>query len=148
MKNERGFSLIVLVITIIVIIILAAITLNSSDEVIEDSLEAKKAAEAAVDDNKIKEIMTYELAGTYELIDVEIDLKRVELNENMQIVYDGVTYGYGYALYMTEEDSEKVEAKTGVVDYYKSYKDLTKSYVVDYTTGDYKRLEEDWKFKN
>lgn len=148
MKNEKGFSLIVLVITIIVIIILAAITFTSSTDVVDQAGEGKQSAEAAIDDDKIREIMTYELAGTYELIDIEIDLKRVELSADMQIEYDGVTYGYGYALYLAEDDIEKVEAKTGEVDYYKPYKDLTKSYVVNYTTGDYKRLQEDWKFKN
>lgn len=148
MKNEKGFSLIVLVITIIVVIILAAITLRSSDGVIDDSLGAKNAAEAAMDDDKIKEIMTYELAGTQELIDLEIDFKRLELSDTLQIEYEGKVYGYGYALYLCENDIEKVEAETGKSDYFKSYKDLTKSYVVDYTTGDYKRLEDVWEFKN
>ena len=148
MKNEKGFSLMVLVVTIVVLIILASITLNSSDQVIDDSIEAKKKAEATIDDDKIKEIMTYELAGTTELIDIEIDLKRVELSEDIQIEYNGVTYKDGSVLYISEKDIEKIEAKTGEYDKYKSFKDLTKSYIVNSDEGTYIRLEEDWKFNN
>ena len=149
MKNERGFSLIVLVITIIVLLILTAITLNSSDKIVDDSIDSQKAANAAIDDDKIMEIMTYELAGTLELIDIEIDQKRIELRSgDREIIYDGVPYRDGFALYLAEEDIEKVENKMGTFNYYKPYKNLTKSYIVDYKTGTYIRLEEKWNFKN
>lgn len=146
MKSEKGVSLIVLVISIIVLIILSAITINSTDNSLDNSIEAKKAAEAKMDDEKIKELITYELAGTYDLIDVEIDLKRIVLADTLQIEYEGITYGEGYTLYLSDEDVKKVEQKTGMTDYYKSYKDITKSYVVNSSTGDFKRLEEDWEF--
>lgn len=148
MKNEKGISLIVLIITIIVIIILAAITMYYSDDVIDDSINSKNEAQIVMDNEKIKEIMIYELAGTYELIDVEINLKRVELSDSLQIEYSGDTYGKGYALYLSEKDIDKVETATGSGDYFKPYKDLSKSYVVSFESGDYKRLEEEWKFKN
>ena len=149
MKNERGFSLIVLVITIIVLLILTAITLNSSNQVVDDSIESQKAANAAMDNDKIMEIMTYELAGSLELIDIEIDQKRIELRSgDREIVYDDITYRDGFALYIAEEDIAKVENKMGTFNYYKPYKDLTKSYIVDYKTGTYIRLEEKWDFKN
>ena len=133
MREDRGFSLIVLVITIIVILILTTITFRSSNEVI--------------DDDKIKEIMTYELAGTKELIDVEIDLKRIELSDTLKIKYEGNEYGIGYSLYLSNEDIDKVENTTGLTGL-KPFKELTKSYVVDYTTGKYKRLENEWQFAN
>lgn len=149
MKNERGFSLIVLVITIIVLLILTAITFNSSDRIVDDSIESQKAANAAMDNDKIMEVMTYELAGTVELIDIEIDQKRIELRSgDREIVYDGVPYRDGFALYISEGDIAKVENKMGTSNYYKPYNNLTKSYIVDYSTGTYIRLEEEWDFKN
>ena len=54
MKNEKGFSLMYLVITIIVIIIIAAITINSSNIVVDDAIGSKNTAEAAIDDDKIR----------------------------------------------------------------------------------------------
>lgn len=149
MKNERGFSLMVLIITIIVIIILAIITMNASFDSVDEAIDSEKKAQAAIDNDKIREIMTYELAGTIELIDVDIDQKRIELRSgDREIVYDGVTYRDGFALYLAEDDIAKVENKMGTFNYYKPYKDLTKSYVVDYRTGTYIRLEEEWDFKN
>ena len=59
LKNEKGFSLIVLVTTIIVIIIIAAISLNSSNNVIDEATDSKIKAEAKIDDDKIDEIITY-----------------------------------------------------------------------------------------
>ena len=109
MREDRGFSLIVLVITIIVILILTTITFRSSNEVIDDAVDSKNKAEATIDDDKIKEIMTYELAGTKELIDVEIDLKRIELSDTLKIKYEGNEYGIGYSLYLSNEDIDKVE---------------------------------------
>lgn len=144
MKNEKGFSLIVLVITIIIILILTAITLDSSNEVVDDAVESKKSADAAIDDDKIKEILIYELAGTHELIDIEIDLKRIKLSDSLKIEYDRDEYGFGYVLYIAEEDIEKVEDKTGEIGL-KSYKDLTKSYIVN-SSGEFLRLEEEWEF--
>lgn len=146
MKNEKGFSLIVLVITIIVLLILATITFNSSIRLVDDAVESKKSAEETIDDDKIKEILTYELAGTYELIDIEINLKRIELSNSLKIEYDRNEYGLGYVLYLSENDIKKVEQKTGEVGL-KSYKDLTKSYLVN-SSGEFLRLEEEWKFKN
>lgn len=147
MREERGFSLIVLVITIIVILILTTITFRSSNEVIDDAVDSKNKAEATIDDDKIKEIMTYELAGTKELIDVEIDLKRIELSDTLKIKYEENEYGIGYSLYLSNEDIDKVEKATGLAGL-KPFKELTKSYVVDYTTGKYKRLENEWEFIN
>ena len=147
MREDRGFSLIVLVITIIVILILTTITFRSSNEVIDDAVDSKNKAEATIDDDKIKEIMTYELAGTKELIDVEIDLKRIELSDTLKIKYEGNEYGIGYSLYLSNEDIDKVENTTGLTGL-KPFKELTKSYVVDYTTGKYKRLENEWQFAN
>lgn len=92
MKNEKGFSLIVLVITIIVIIILAAISLNSSNEVVDEAIDSKIQAEAKIDDDKINEIITYEIAGTKELIDPDINLERIDLNDSLKIEYDGKVY--------------------------------------------------------
>ena len=149
MKNEKGFSLIVLIVTIIIIIILATITMRSSLDSIDEAAETEKKSLAAIDNDKIREIMTYELAGTVELIDIEIDQKRVELiSGEREIVYDGVTYKDGNALYISEDDVTKVENKMGTFNYYKPYKDLTKSYIVDYSTGTYIRLEEEWNFKS
>ena len=92
MKNEKGFSLIVLVTTIIVIIIIAAISLNSSNDVIDEATDSKIKAEAKIDDDKIDEIITYEVAGTKELIDPDIDFERIELNDSLKIEYDGSVY--------------------------------------------------------
>ena len=147
MREDRGFSLIVLVITIIVILILTTITFRSSNEVIDDAVDSKNKAEATIDDDKIKEIMTYELAGTKERIDVELDLKRIELSDTLKIKYEGNEYGIGYSLYLSNEDIDKVENTTGLTGL-KPFKELTKSYVVDYTTGKYKRLENEWQFAN
>ncbi len=147
MKEEKGFSLMVLVITIVTIIILAAIALASSNGLIDDAIDSKKSTEAILDDEKIKEIMTYELAGTKELIDIEIDLKRVELSDTLCVLYDGNEYGNGYSLYLSEQDIEKVSTATGLTGL-KAYKELTKSYLVDYVKGKFVRLENDWTFKN
>ncbi len=146
MKEEKGFSLMVLVITIVVLIILAAITINSSDIAIGDAIDTKKETEARIDDDKIKEIMTYELAGTKELIDEEIDLKRVELNDTLIVQYKDEEYGNGYSLYLSEKDINKTSVATGESGY-KPFKEITKSYLVNYVTGEYVRLEEEWKFK-
>lgn len=146
MNNEKGFSLIVLVITIIVILILTMITLDSSSEVIDDAVESKKSADATIDDDKIEEILVYELAGTYELIDIEIELKRIALSDTLKVKYGRDEYGFGYVLYIAEEDIEKVEDKTGEIGL-KSYKDLTKSYIVN-SSGEFFRLEEEWEFKD
>ena len=147
MKNNKGFSLTVLLVTIVVILILAAISLTSYSYIIQDAGESKNKAEARIDDDKIKEIMTYELAGTTEFIDVDIDFKRIELSDTLQIEYGEVLYGTNYDLYLSEDDIEKVEKATGEVGL-KPYKQLTKSYVVNYMSGDFVRLENDWKFKN
>ena len=161
MKNEKGISLIVLIIMIVVIIILAVITMRASDDIVDDSIKAKEEAQITLDNEKIKEIMTYELAGTDELIDVEIDLKRLELSDGLKVEYkekneDGTEkvyiFGEGYTLYLSEKDIDKVEEATGSGDYFKSYKGITKSYVVSHESGDYKRLEvkdsisDDWQF--
>ena len=53
---------------------------------------------------KKEEILIYEYAGTYELIDIEIDLKRVQLSDDLQIEYDDEVYGYDCVLYLAEED--------------------------------------------
>ena len=146
MKNQKGFSLIVLVITIVVIIILAAITLTPGTKVIDDSANSKEQAEATLDDDKIRSIITYEVAGTTELINPEIDLMRLQLDNSTQVVYKGVSYGTGYTLYIAKQDIAKIEQKTGRSDYYKSFNDLTKSYIVDNNSGTFTRLVEDWSF--
>lgn len=161
MKNEKGISLIVLIIMIVVIIVLAVITMSASDDLIDDTVKSKEEAEITMDNEKIKEIMTYELAGTEELIDVDIDLKRIELSDELKIEYkekqengsEKIYYfGKGYTLYLSEKDIEKAEEATGSGDYFKSYKGITKSYVVAHESGDFKRLEvkdyisDDWKF--
>ena len=145
MKNESGFSMIVLVVTIVILLILTGITFNASGDAIDDAAKSKETAEATMDDDKIKEIMTYELAGTKELIDIEIDLKRVELDETLKVKYEDKEYGIGYCLYISDKDIEKVEEAT-TIEGWKSYKEITRSYVVDYTTGKYIRLQEDWEF--
>ena len=147
LKNEKGISLIVLIIMIVVIIILSVITINSSDNTIDESISAKEKAEEEMDNEKIKEIITYEMTGTEELIDVEIDFKRVELNDTVKISYSGENYGEGYSLYLSEKDIKKAEAKLGTKNYYKPYKDITKSYIVG-SSGDYIRLKEEWDFNN
>lgn len=158
MNNKKGFSLIVLIITIVVIIILAAITMNTSDYIIDDSSKAKNEAEAAMDEDKIKETLLYELAGTHELIDVEIEFKRLKLSDDLQIEYEikdenyevteVKTFGKGYVLYIAEKDIDKIANKTGSGDYFKSYKGITRSYVVNTTSEEFFRLQEDWHFKN
>lgn len=147
MKNEKGISLMVLIIMIVVIIILSVITIRSSDSTVDESIDAKEKAEETMDNEKIKEIITYEMAGTEELIDIEIDLKRVELNESLKIKYSGDVYGEGYTLYISEKDIKKIESETGNSNYYKPYKDITKSYIVG-NSGDYIRLREEWNFNS
>lgn len=146
LKNEKGISLITLVITIVTIIILASITLGPSGGAVDESVEAKEKAEAEIDNQKIEEIITYELAQTNELIDLEIDLKRINLSDTLQVDNSGDIYGNGYTLYLAKRDIYKVEAKTGSGDYFKPYKDLFKSYVVNHSSGEYKRLVNEWKF--
>lgn len=92
-----------LVITIIVIIIIAAITINSSNRVVDDAIGSKNTAEATIDDDKIREIITLELAGTKELIDVDIDYKRIELSNALKVTYKADEYGEGYVLYLSEK---------------------------------------------
>lgn len=145
MKNEKGFSLIYLVITIIVIIIITTITLNSSDKIVNDAVGSKKSAEAVIDDDKIREIITYEIAGTTELIDLDIDFKRVSLSNLLKVKYNENEYGDGYVLYLSEQDIKMVENKTGKQGLV-PYKELTKSYVVNIETGEFLRLEDDWSF--
>ena len=145
MKSEKGVSIVVLIVTIIVIILLSIITLNFSSRLVDDSIDAKKEAEIGMDNEKIKEILTYEIAGTEELIDPEIDLKRIKLSDTIKIEYSGEVYGEKYTLYLAEEDIKKVEAVTGN-NYYKPYKDITKSYIVKDKTEEFIRLEEDWEF--
>ena len=145
MKNEKGFSLMYLVITIIVIIIIAAITINSSNRVVDDAIGSKNTAEAAIDDDKIREIITLELAGTKELIDVDIDYKRIELSNALKVTYKADEYVEGYVLYLSEKDIKKVEERTGRVGL-EAYKELTRSYVVNTETGEFVRLEDEWSF--
>lgn len=145
MKKENGFSLIVLVVTIVVLIILAAITFTTSGDAIDKAGESKEEAEATMDDDKIKEIITYEMAGTKELIDIEIDFKRVELNENLRVKYNDKEYGIGFSLYLSEKDITKVEEATGESGW-KSYKDITKSYIIESETGTFIRLKDEWEF--
>lgn len=145
MKNEKGFSLIYLVITIIVIIIIATITLNSSDRIVDDAIDSKKSAEATIDDDKIKEIIMYEIAGTTELIDLDIDFKRISLSNLLKVKYKENEYGDGYVLYLSEKDIKTVEKKTGKQGL-ESYKELSRSYVVNSQTGEFLRLEDDWSF--
>lgn len=147
LKNENGISLIVLIIMIVVIIILSVMTIGSSGNTVDESISAKEKAEEEMDNEKIKELITYEIAGTVELIDVEIDLKRIELSGDREINYNGKTYGKGYYLYLSEKDIKKVEEETATNNYYKPYKDITKSYIVG-NSGDYIRLKEEWKFNN
>ena len=145
MKNQKGVSIVVLIVTIIVIILLSIITLSFSSRLVDDSIDAKKEAEISMDNEKIKEIITYEIAGTEELIDPEIDLKRIKLSDSIKIEYSGEIYGDKYTLYLSEKDIEKVEAVTGN-NYYKPYKGITKSYIVKDKTEEFIRLEEDWEF--
>lgn len=53
--------------------------------------------------------------------------------------------GNGWALYFANEDIKKVTEKTGLTGL-KVYKELTKSYVVNISSGEYKRLQADWNF--
>lgn len=146
MKNQKGISIVVLIVTIIAIILLSIITLNFSTILVDDSIDAKKEAEISMDNDKIREIITYEIAGTEELIDAEIDLKRIALSDTLKIEYSGEIYGENYTLYLSEKDIKKVEAITGKNNYFKPYKDITKSYIVKDKTEEFIRLEEDWKF--
>ena len=145
MKNDKGISLIVLIIMIVVIIILSIITMRTSGDTVDESIEAKEKAQIVLDNEKIEEIITYELAENMELIDVEIDLKRIKLNDSLKLEYSGETYGEGYTLYLSEKDIEKVEKVTGSGDFFKSYKGITKSYVVNHESCEYIRLLEEWK---
>ena len=146
MKNQKGFSLIVLVITMIVLIIILTIVINPSAKVLDDTEKSKELAEASIDNDKIQQIINYELAGTQDLIDIEIDMKRIELSNDITVHNNGNTYGDGWVLYICERDIPKIERKTGNEDFYKSYKDITRSYVVNKNSGTYIRLEYDWKF--
>ena len=147
MKSEKGFSLIVLVLTIIIMLIIISIAMKNSTEILDETEEGKKSVEATEDDQKIKEIITYELAGTTELIDPSIDLMRLPLSNEIQVKYEDVIYGTGFVLYLSDKDLEKVEKITDTIGYYQSFKELTESYVVDYQSGNYVRLKtEEWSF--
>ena len=122
-------------------------TINDSSVTIDESIDAKEKAQITLDNEKIEEILTYELAENHDLIDLEINLKRLQLNDSIQIEYNGNIYGTGYTLYLSEKDIKKVEEITGSGDYFKSYKDLSKSYIVGHEAGDYIRLSETWNFK-
>ena len=149
LKNEKGFSLIVLVLTIIIMLIIIAITMDPGTEVIDEADKSKQAVEATQDDQKIKEIITYELGGTTELIDPNIDFMRLPLSNDIQVKYQDITYGTGYVLYLSDKDLEKVSTKTATTNYYQSFKDLTESYLVDTNTGNYIRLDTNhWSFVN
>ena len=143
MKNENGFSLFVMVITIVVMIILAVILVKPNSNLLDDSAKTKEQSESREDEERINEVLTYENAGLYDMIDTDIELMRVQLSNSVKVKYSGEYYGNNCYLYIGKNDVSKVANALEISDYYKPFNGISKSYVVDLSSSPEKliRLE-------
>lgn len=141
-KKDKGISMITLVITIVVIIILAAVSLGGSTDMINKSGEAKEDAAMYADKEQIRGLIDYVYSGLEEKVGVQlIDGALIVIDDN------GKEYGSGYYLIPGGKDEEikYIREKSGYTNLNR-YQELSTSYVVNYSTKEYVRLEE-VKFK-
>ncbi len=140
-KNDRGISMITVVITVIVLLILTTISMRSSTDLIDNSTDARDDTDVFLDNDEIKSLLTHAI--------VEEPDEGIQLMEGRIVVIGSgdKEYGAGFHLIPGGEDEviEAIREKTGD-DTIKKYKNLTAPYVVNYTTGEYERIEE-LKFK-
>ncbi len=136
-KSNNGISMITLVITIIVIIILASVALNGSTRMMGDANKAREDANADMDNDTIRTILTYAITDN----DAKVGF---ELTESI-VVKDSGDREYGKGFYLipggTKYDLATIEQRTGQSNI-KAYKDITAAYVVDYDNGTFVRLDE------
>ena len=138
LKNNKGVSMISLVITIIVIIILSAVALSNSSDMIDDSMIAVSEADKMEDNDTIRTLLTYAITDRSARMGIALSD-----STNVVIGSGDVNYGTGYYLIVggSGDTVKKIEEKTGATGL-KAYKDLTAPYVVNYDMGTYERIEE------
>lgn len=143
LKNNSGVSITTLVITIVVMLIIAGVAIGTSTQIIDDSVEAKKEAAIFEDNETIRALLMNAITDKnvitgYALIDGSLEVVDEEGNE----------YGTNYYLIPGGKEDEAltiIRDKIGDSSA-TAYKGITAPYVVDYYTGEYKRIEE-IKFK-
>ena len=131
-KEEKGITLIVLVITIIVLLILAGVSiamLTGENGILTQARKAKDVTEIASEEEYIRLIITEEEITKYKIGE---ELKEVEFNtiEDTKSIIDsetGTTYANGW-YYLKPED---------VGDY-----ELKNSYIINYETGEFVKYDE------
>ncbi|MBR3887536.1 MAG: hypothetical protein IKJ32_00355 [Clostridia bacterium] len=138
LKNNKGVSMISIVITIIVIIILSAVALSNSSDMIDDSITAVTEADKMEDNDTIRTLLTYAVTDRSARTGIALSD-----STNVVIGSGDVNYGTGYYLIVggSGDSIKKIEEKTGATGL-KAYKDLTAPYVVNYDMGTYERIEE------
>ena len=137
-NENRGVSMVTLVVTIVIVIILAAIALGGSTKMIDDSVDAKESANASEENDIIRSLLTYAITDD--------DLREgIELVDDVLVVIGSGDKEYGSGYYLipggTDKEMEEIKSKTGNENLRK-YKDFTAPYVVDYDNGKFERIEE------
>ena len=113
------------------------VALNSSTKMMDDAIESKKQANADMDNDTIRSLLTHAITDK----DARIGF---ELTDDIVIKDSGdIEYGKGYYLIPggTKEDITSIENGTGETNV-KIYKSITAAYVVDYDNGTFVRLDE------
>lgn len=144
LKNNSGVSITTLVITIVVMLIIAGVAVTNSTRMIDDSIAAKKDAATFEDNEIIRALLMNALTDKNEITGYAL------VDGSLEVIDEsGETYGTNYHLIpggKADEALGVIREKLGDANL-EAYKGITAPYVVDYYTGEYKRIEE-IKFKN
>lgn len=130
--------MITLVITIVIIIILSAVAINGSTQMIDESNEARKSADAAKDDDEIRAVLMRAITDNTAKVGVElVDGTLIALDSGDR------EYGSGYYIIPGGKDDQIDIIKSKAADpTVTRYKKLSASYIVDYAEGTFVRVEE------
>ena len=143
-KDNKGISLLTVIVTVIVMIILAGVATTYSLEIISDSGEAQKEAAIYEDREIIRNLMTNTINNKNERVGFAL------LDDSIVVIGSGdKEYGTGYHLIPGGDDKGDlgvIKLKLGD-DTITAYRNLSAPYVVDYYTGKYERIE-NIKFKD
>ena len=139
MKNQKGISLVTLIVTIIVIIILAAIVITSSfNKNLDEAVFTRIVSEMTeVYDAVVQRTLEHELdSDMYQYVGTNLKDDPIEIN--------GVVYGEGYYYIETQEHKEQLNLERVLGKYVVNYdtSDIISETRISYEGSDYHRFDD------
>lgn len=138
MKNNKGVSLMTLIVTIVVMLIITGVAINKSIRLIDDSVKATEDAEIFDDNEQIRSLLMNAIT------DKSLVTGYALINNSVEVIdAEGNVYGTNYHLIPggDEEDLKAIAEKFGETNVI-AYKGITAPYVVDYYTSKFVRIED------